>query len=460
MRTFTPRLDDGVLRRLAEYATHFAPSFRRKDQARWAEAYLRGLLQDGERKSVEPLVRRIELPPQCRTTDPTQAVQHWLNQGGWDAERLMVEYRRLMSEAFACEDGRFIVDDTSFVKQGKHSVGVQRQYCGALGKNANCQVAVSLHYATPAGHHPLALRLHLSESWTSDGARLDECKVPPEHRQPKTKHQIALELLDQVRAEGVTGQCLLGDAGYGASDFRAALDKRGLVYMLGMKGDEAVFASKPQWETRKAGRRGRPSGRPHLAAHSVRPVSVATIAASVPLRRCTWREGTKGKMFARFGRVRVWPAFRWRTGKCANASPVWLVVEERGDQLRYAFSNAPADVSLMHLVRLLKQRWPVEQGYQQLKEELGLDHFEGRSWTGFHHHAAMVFLAYGFLELERHRLATARPLRGRQTKKNDSHMADAAFCPACASEPTAGVDDHTMPTLRWEAREPKSDVTE
>lgn len=461
MRTTTPELDDYVLRRLTAYAAKFAPDFRRKDQARWTEAYLRGLLQDGERKSVEPLVRRVHLPPQCQSIDPTQAVQHWLNQGSWDADRLMAHYRALMGEEFASDEGRFIFDDTSYVKQGKHSVGVQRQYCGAMGKRANCQVAVSLHYSTPSGHYPLDLRLYLPQSWTSAPDRLDECKVPLEHRQLKTKHTIALELLDRVRAEGLPGRFVLGDAGYNSSDFRAALDERELTYMLGVKGAESVFTEEPRWVQRDRGRRGPAPWRPRLASHCGKPRSVAEVAATLRLRKCTWREDSKKrKMSARFGRIRVWPAFRWTKGECAGVSPVWLVVEERGDELRYAFSNAPANASLIQLVRLLKERWPVEQGYQQLKEELGLDHFEGRSWRGFHHHVAMVFLAYGFLELERHRIETTRQQSRRTPKKNEPNMDESALCPACASELARAVGHQDVPTMQDAARKSRTDVME
>lgn len=473
MRTFTPEIDDGVLRRLAEYAALFAPDFRRTDQARWTEAYLRGLLQDGDRKSVEPLVRRIQLPPQCQCVDPIQAVQHWLNQGSWESERLMPHYRAVMAEAFASEDGRFIFDDTSFVKQGTHSVGVQRQYCGALGKKANCQVAVSLHYATRAGHYPLDLRLHLPESWTSAPARLDECKVPAEHREPKTKHQIALELLDRVRGEGLPGRVALADAGYSSSQFRAGLASRGLTYVVGMKGDEVAFTEEPRWILPEQGARGRKPRRRRLAPDCSSPRTIATIAASLRLRRCTWREGTKGKMAARFARLRVWPGQRWSKGGCYGAPPEWLIVEERGSELRYAFSNAPESASLIQLVRLLKERWPVEQGYQQLKEELGLDHFEGRSWTGFHHHTCFTILAFGFLELERNRMKQAKRAKHRAEKKkqdNRTHRTVRSTCtsgPAIARAPRSGLlppvrgtAREAMPTVQGRVRKPRPNVTE
>src|SRR3982751_3269851 len=192
MRTFTPELDAGVLRRLTTYALEFGPDFVRKDQARWTEAYLRGLIQEGERKSVEPLIQRVDLPPQCRSVDPTQAVQHWLNQGKWDSGLLLMRFRKLMAEVFSSEDGRFIIDDTTFLKKGNHSVGVQSQYSGLLGRNANCQMTVSIHYSSPQGHFPLDLRLYLPQAWTRDQKRLDKARVPPEHRQHLSRLKIPL----------------------------------------------------------------------------------------------------------------------------------------------------------------------------------------------------------------------------------------------------------------------------
>ncbi len=474
MRTFTPEIDDGVIRRLAEYAALFAPDFHRKDQARWSEAYLRGLLQDGDRKSVEPLVRRIQLPPQCQCMDPIQAVQHWLNQGMWEPDRVTAHYRAVMADTFASDEGRFIFDDTSFVKQGTHSVGVQRQYCGALGKKANCQVAVSLHYATSAGHYPLDMRLHLPESWTSAPKRLDECKVPAEHRQPKTKHQIAVELLDRVIQEGLPGRLVLADAGYSSVEFRAELASRHLTYVVGMKGDEVVFTEEPRWILPKQGRRGKKPWRHRLAPDNPRPRTIAQLAVTLRLRRCTWREGTKGKMAARFARIRVWPGYRWSQGECYGAAPVWLIVEERGKELRYAFSNAPESASLIELVRLLKARWPVEQGYQQMKEELGLDHFEGRSWQGFHHHTCFTMLAFGFLELERHRMnqdkRARKPAAGKKKKDHGTLSAlRATRAPGVAwtGAPQSGIlpsvrsaAGQALPEVQGPVQKPGPNVTE
>src|ERR671932_559372 len=198
-KTYTPELSPEALRRLEDYAAGFRDAFALDRPARWAPVYLAGLIQGGERKSIEPLSRRVALPPELAVKDPEQALQQFVNQSPWDDQQVLKRYRAVMAEAFADPEGLFVIDDTSFPKQGKHSVGVQRQYCGALGKKANCQVAPSIHYVSPEGHYPLAMRLYLPESWTEDPKRLDRAGVPVAAREARTKGQIALELLDLVR---------------------------------------------------------------------------------------------------------------------------------------------------------------------------------------------------------------------------------------------------------------------
>src|SRR5262245_10753410 len=405
MKTFTPELDSAVLDRLRDYARGFAGDFPQAKPARWAGVYLQGLLLNGERKSIEPLASRVRLPEGLPSKDPEQALQQCVNQSPWDEQKVLRRYRGRMTQTFASPEGILVIDDTSFPKQGTHSVGVQRQYCGALGKKANCQVAVSVHYVSPWGHYPLDLRLYLPEVWLGDPQRLDRAGVPEAERRALTKPQIALELLDRVRGEGLPGWAVVTDAGYGASgEFRAGVAARGLIYMAGVTGDFVVFPEPPTWDPPRAAGRGRPATRHRLAPGSPPPVALKELAKQVRLRQVTWREGTKGKLSARFAWLRVWPGQGWQEGACANAAPVWLLIEEQADgKLKFAFSNLPPGTSCKQAVRLWKSRWPVEQGYQQLTEELGLDHFEGRSWRGFHHHACMALLAYGFRLLERHR---------------------------------------------------------
>jgi SRSO17 transposase len=190
MKTYTPNLDPAVLDRLRDYAALFAEDFPHAQPARWAGVYLQGLLLDGERKSIEPLARRITLPEGLTSKDPEQALQQFVSQSPWDEHAVLRHYRARMAQTFASPRGIFVIDDTSFPKQGKHSVGVQRQYCGALGKKANCQVAVSAHYVSPQGHYPLDLRLYLPDGWLTDAARLDAAGVPAAERRPLTKKRF------------------------------------------------------------------------------------------------------------------------------------------------------------------------------------------------------------------------------------------------------------------------------
>src|SRR4051794_31112424 len=191
MKTYTPELDATALDRLRDYAALFADDFPQAKPARWAGVYLQGLLLDGERKSIEPLSRRVALPEGLTSKDPEQALQQFVNQSPWDERRVLRRYRAHLAQTFARPQGVFLIDDVSFPKQGRHSVGVQRQYCGALGKRANCQVAVSVHYVSPQGHYPLDLRLYLPDSWLADPKRLDKAGVPEAERRPLTQTDIA-----------------------------------------------------------------------------------------------------------------------------------------------------------------------------------------------------------------------------------------------------------------------------
>ena len=415
-KTYTPELTPDVLRRLEAYASRFRDAFGFDRPARWAGVYLTGLIQEGERKSIEPLSRRVALPPELNVKDPEQALQQFVNQSPWDEQAVLKQYRVVMAETFASPEGVFVIDDTSFPKQGEHSVGVQRQYCGALGKRANCQVAPSIHYVSPNGHYPLAMRLYLPESWTKDPRRLERAGVPEPFRRFQTKGQIALDLLDRVRSEGLPGQIVVADCGYGVSDdFRNGLAERELFYIAGVTEEMVVFTEEPVWVAPQAATGGRPRSRHRLAEGSPRPISLKELAARTPLRKVTWRAGAKEKLSGRFAWLRVWPGRGRAEGACAGSEPIWVLVEEQADgKLKYAFSNLPGDTRRIRAVRLWKGRWPVEQGYQQMKEELGLDHFEGRSWRGFHHHACLVMLAYGFLALEQERMKRARPRPGKR----------------------------------------------
>jgi SRSO17 transposase len=376
--------------------------------------YLHGLLLDGERKSIEPLSRRVP-------GGNEQNLQQFINQSPWDPAPILAAYRARMAAAFATDDGVIVIDDTGFPKQGKHSVGVARQSSGTLGKRASCQVATSLHFASRRGDYPLALRLYLPDGWTNDPVRLEQARVPEGQRGFKTKWQIALDLLDEVRAERLPHAVVVADAGYGAvTELREGLEDRRELYVVGLLGEEVVLTEPPRWVPRlpKSARGRRPS-RAYLAEDGPRPVAIRLLAETLERTPVCWREGTKVKLEAEFARIRVWPTHRWQMGVVADAIPDaeatarWLLVEWRKDGTsKYALSNLPPDTTLEQAVGLWKERWQVERGYEQLKGELGLDHFEGRSWLGFHHHAAMTFMAFGFLALERRRAQDAQTADG------------------------------------------------
>ena len=411
-------LDPDVLERLEDYVALFAADFGIITRRHWAEIYLQGLFLDGERKSIQPMSHRVSVPGWRGDTE--QALQLFVNQSNWDEQAVLRAYRQVLAESLADPAGVIVIDDTGFPKKGRHSVGVARQYSGTLGKTDNCQIAVSLHYVAPMGDYPLALRLFLPESWTSQPERMEAVHVPAEAQVPQTKGEIALDLLDLVRKEGLPHQAVVADAGYGIGvEFRHGLEQRGQTYVVGVTGQEAVFTQPPSWAVRtETAERGRPPSRWYITAETPAPVSVKQLAQQLARTPFSWRHGTKGPLQAEFAWRRVWPAHRWQTGRAADDAPDaqadarWLLVEWRRDgSIRYALSNLPATATLAEAVSVWKTRWHVEQGYQQLKDELGLDHFEGRSWPGFHHHATLCFLAYGFLAVER--------LRGTPTVLHD-----------------------------------------
>src|SRR3954464_1554176 len=274
-RTYTPELPPEVLDRLATCADRFRDDFNRPRQAQYSGVYLQGLILDGDRKSIEPMSRKVTPPAGLAVADLDQALQQFIGQSTWDERAVWKRYRSAMAETFASPSGVFVIDDTSFPKQGKLSVGVQRQYCGASGKKANCQVAPSVHYVGPRGHYPVAMRLYLPESWAADAKRLDKAGVPQEHRRAMTKGEIALELLDQIRAEGLPGRVVVADAGYGVSGpFREGLAARRPAHVLGVTDEAVVFPERPAW-VRAAGRTGaggRPQTNAQLAAGSPPPV--------------------------------------------------------------------------------------------------------------------------------------------------------------------------------------------
>jgi len=346
-------------------------------------------------------------------------------------------------------DAVLVIDDTALPKQGRHSVGVARQYCGCLGKRANCQALVSLTLARAKVPVAVGLRLSLPEAWADDPERCARAGVPEEHRRPLAKTEIALEEIDRVLAAGAHFGRVVADAGYGISAaFRRGLSARGLLWAAGILKVQNVYS--PAVELRwPVARTGRPRRNP---VPSEAPVSAEIMLAGAEWRRVRWRRGTKGPLAADFARLRVRPAegAQLRNGWHLPGEEVWLVGERRASgEHKYYLSNLPADTPLETLAATIKARWVCEQAHQQLKEELGLDHFEGRSWRGLHHHALLCQLAFAFLQ--HLRLGGKKP--GRTRPSRATAPADAAG--GAPPHPRRAHPGHpTLPPLRRPCRAP------
>ncbi len=324
-------------------------------------------------------------------------LQHFIASTAWDDAPLWTVLAREADRLVGGPGAFLVIDDTALPKKGTLSVGVARQYCGQLGKKANCQSLVSLTLAQGEVPVPVALRLFLPEEWTGDPARCAQAGVPDTEMQPRSKGEIALAELDRLLAAGVRFGAVLADAGYGASAaFRQALSERGLLWAVGILRVQKVYgaavqvAVPPQWRGRK--RRPVPDEEPREAEK---------VLAGLSWRRITWRQGTKGALTARFAalRVRVGDGAVWGNNRHLPGEEVWLVGEWRSSgERKYHLSNLGPDTSLRALASTIKARWVCEQAHQQLKGELGLGHFEGRSWTGLHRHALMSCMAFAFLQ--------------------------------------------------------------
>jgi SRSO17 transposase len=329
-------------------------------------------------------------------------LHHFVGSGVWDEAPLEAALLEEAERLVGGDDAWLIIDDTALPKKGRHSVGVAPQYASALGKNANCQTLVSVTLASREVPVMVGLRLFLPESWTSDAARLDRARVPKERRAYRTKPEIALAEIDRVRAAGVRFGCVLADAGYGLSaSFRQGLSERGLVWAVGIPFKQKVYPADVSMVFPVAARgRPRKNAIPDVTSLSAR----ATLDAE-KWRKVSWRRGTKGKLSARFAAVRVRVAdgppqrIHDMGAQHLPGEEVWLVGEHRTTgERKYYLSNLPADTPIKQLAGAIKARWVCEQAHQQLKEELGLDHFEGRSWKGLHRHALMSMIALAFLQ--------------------------------------------------------------
>lgn len=400
--------------RFERYCSLLADSLGHADRVAPLRAYLTGLLLPGPRKSVEPMAARLD--PR-HVSARHQSLHHFVASAPWDDRALLDVAREYALEGLErhAPVAAWIVDDTGLPKKGSHSVGVARQYCGPLGKTDNCQVAVSLSLANSTMSVPCSWRLYLPEDWAKDKQRRDDAGVP-EEIVFATKWKIALEQVDELLEADLPRAPVVADAGYGAAtEFRDGLTKRSLAYAVGILGETSFWsqgASPLPPKARKA------TGRPAKLLRrdsKHRPSSAKELAKTLRPRSWTdvrWREGTKGKMESRFACVRVRPAHRDFKLTEVRAEE-WLVIEwprtER-EPTKYFLSNLPKSASLDDLVRLIKLRWRVERDYQELKDEIGIDHFEGRGWRGFHHHGVLCIAAYAFLTAERARLSPPEPL--------------------------------------------------
>ena len=388
--------------RLEAFADDIFESLPRKDQRARGACYLRGLMLEGRRKSVEPMARRLG-------EVHYQALHHFVATSPWDWRPV----RRRLAERLvkALEPTAWAVDDTGFPKDGDHSVGVQRQYSGTLGKTANCQLGVSVNAVTEQASCPLDWRLFLPESWEGDTTRRAACQVPERVRH-RPKWQLILDMLDALDQWGLRPPVLVADAGYGeVGEFRQGLDDRGIGYVVQVKADTSAYPEQVRPTTAPSTGRGRrPRPRYRDKPCSLKQLALAAgQSAGVDL---IWRRGSKGLQRSRFLALRVRPAgITPRRQAAARADgagwelpTLWLLVEWPTDKLepiKYWLSNLPEATPMVELVRLGKLRWRIEQDYRELKGALGLDHFEGRSFGGWHHHVTLVSVAHGFLTLER-----------------------------------------------------------
>jgi len=390
---------------------------------RWAPFYLRGLLLPGERKSVQPMAARLGLPAHDQ-------LHNFVASPAWEGDALEAVLAVKADAMLGGPNAVLVVDDTALPKKGSASVGVAHQYAGALGKNANCQTLVSLTLARDEVPVPVALRLFLPREWVADPGRLDRAGVPEAHRAPRAKGEVALAEIDRLTARGLRFGCVLADAGYGNSAlFRQALSARGLHWAVGIPKVQAAYGTKVALLWPRA-TRGRPRLKP---VPSERPVAAEALLTDAVWRPITWRRGIKAPLSAAFAALRV----RVADGKAVRGAihlpgeEVWLVGERRASgEVKYHLSNLPADIPIERLVGLIKARWVCEQAHQQMKEELGLDHFEGRSWHGLHHHALMVMIAMAFLQhlrlAEHHR---ARPGKNPPSRSGPATIAKPAYNP-------------------------------
>jgi SRSO17 transposase len=448
--------------RFEDYIEGLAGALGHKDRDEPFRHYCAGLLLPGSRKSVEPMAARLS--PHAVSAEH-QSLLHFVGQSPWSAAALLSAVRGSALPALERQGAieAWIVDDTGFPKKGRHSAGVARQYCGQLGKQDNCQVAVSLSVASAASSLPVAWRLYLPKAWAEDAARRAKAGVPEDVRF-QSKPQIALDQIAMAAGcPDIPKGVVVVDAGYGNEmDFRLGVADLGLCYVAGIRATTTLWApgtgplapSPPRRQGRAGGRAG---GRPQTRLQHPRdqaPVSAKTLAEGLSAdhwRDITWREGVAGPLCSRFAALRLRPAHRDRR-RCEPWPEEWLLIEwpeGEAEPTKYWLANLPEDTSIERLVHLAKLRWRIERDYRELKQELGLGHYEGRGWRGFHHHAALCIAAYGFLLKERIAIPPSGP-RNRPLLQEPA--LPEGFQPRGAADPTRAahpdINCHSAPDHR------------
>ena len=409
---------------LGRWLKPFLDRLGHKARRQMCPLYVAGLIGPGDRKSVQPMAERLAPGEYDR-------LHHFVSAGVWDAAPLERELLIQADRLVGGSDAVLVIDDTAVPKKGQHSVGVAAQYASALGKTANCQTLVSLTLARGEVPVMMTLRLFLPENWTNDQGRLARAGVPAEYRTAQTKPEMALAEIDRIIAAGVRFGCVLADAGYGLSaPFRQGLTARKLAWAVGIPRHLKVYPVGVQliWPIAA---RGRPRRR-HIP--DILSMAAEDMLANAKWQNISWRTGTKGKLKARFAAARVRIAdgppqrIRDKGQQHLPGDEAWLIGEHRmSGEKKYYLANLPAGMNLRTLAATIKARWICEQAHQQLKEELGLDHFEGRSWQGLHRHALMTMIAYAFLQHRR----LAEVGRGKKNRRA-----------AASTKPASGASRH------------------
>jgi len=399
--------------RFSAYVEHLSECLGHADRVLPFRSYCTGLLLPGARKSVEPMAARLRPD---RTSAEHQSLLHFVGQSSWDEKALLQSVRAAVLPVMTAQQPieAWIVDDTGFPKKGRHSVGVGRQYCGQLGKQDNCQVAVSLSVATSIASLPVAWQLYLPEAWAEDGERRRKAKVP-ETIGFQTKPEIALCQIKSALAEGLVPAVVVADAGYGnSSAFRDGLAALGLTFVVGVSATATVWPQGTTPTVPAGSGRGRRPKRLRRGGDDAPVEQVAALVKRLPVaawRAVTWREGSAQALESRFAALRVRPA----QGDHRRSEPRpehWLLAEwpyDEAEPVKFWFSTLSADTPIDRLVGQAKVRWLIERDYQELKQELGLGHYEGRGWPGFHHHGALCIAAYGFLIAEKAAIPPSAP---------------------------------------------------